>query len=197
MSKPLGPKEYLKITNVFSEDVRKTLNNFFDYPHRKEVQEMYGRMRYFAPYDKPKLFTKTLESDLLNKVNTLLNESFVEVRATLSVEYSLEYGKPDLPPHFDGDDTDLIVNYQFESNTDWPLGIDAELIELEDNSALLFNPNSNVHWRPLKTFEKDEYVKMIFFRFRNPTAPSDYSHLRFYSENPIFDEAQRARKTLH
>jgi hypothetical protein len=197
LSKPLGPKEYLKVTNLFSEEVRKTLHNVFKYPHGKEVQEIYGRMKYFAPYLKPKLFIKTLELDVLNTVNTLLNENFLEAKAVLSVEYSLAYGKPDLPPHFDGDDTDLIVNYQFDSNTDWPLGVNGELIELESNSGVLFNPNSNLHWRPLKTFKEGEYVKMIFFRFRNPVTPSDYSHLRLTQEDPIFDEARKARGTLY
>lgn len=95
----------------------------------------------------------------------------------ISVEYRAEYGNPHLPPHFDRDDTDYILDYQLDSNTQWPLGVDRNVYPLENNSAVGFNPNGNIHWRPLKTFQPGEYVRMIFFRFHNHDNPSNYKHL--------------------
>lgn len=113
------------------------------------------------------------------------------------VEYNKKYGTPTLPPHFDGDSSDVIVNYQISSNTSWDIGLDSELYKIEDNSALVFNPNKNVHWRPEKTFNEGEYVKMIFFRLRGIEDVVDNSHLRYSLDDPIYKEANRFRDSLN
>ena len=64
------------------------------------------------------------------------------------VEYNKKYGTPNLPPHLDGDGKDLIINYQISSNTSWDIGVDLGTHSMEDNSALVFNANKNIHWRP-------------------------------------------------
>ncbi len=112
------------------------------------------------------------------------------------VEYNKKYGTPNLPPHFDGDSSDVIVNYQISSNTSWGIGLGTELYGLEDNSALVFNPNKNIHWRPEKIFNDDEYVKMIFFRLRSVKDLIDNSHLRYSLDDPIYKEANRFRDSL-
>lgn len=197
MSGPLKLKEYLKVDNVFSPDILAALKEFYKTPYEEIVQEVYGRVRYLGDPASQDSFEYEINCIVLDKVNTLLNSNFKVGDDVLDcVKYSLDYGTPDLPPHYDGDDTDIIFNYQLESNTVWPLGLDKEVIELQDNSALIFNPNSNIHWRPIKKFEPGEYVKMIFFRFRDQTNPSDYSHLRLSQNSPAFEEARAARKTL-
>lgn len=97
------------------------------------------------------------------------------------VEYSNLYGKPNLYPHFDRDKSDLIINIQLESNTSWAIGINLQTYEIEDNSALVFNPNKDIHWRTHKEFKDGEYVRMLFVRFCNPENMSDYSHLPEYA----------------
>lgn len=104
------------------------------------------------------------------------------------VEYNAAYGTPKLPPHFDEDSNDLIINYQLSSNTSWEVGINLEKHALEDNSALFFNGNTNIHWRPVKEFKDGEYVKMMFFRFCKKTNPSVYPVLSDKVKNKMFDE---------
>ena len=115
------------------------------------------------------------------------------ISSAIYVEYSPLYGKPNLPPHFDADTNDLILNIQLESNTDWLLGLNLETYLLKDNSALIFNGNKEIHWRVHKEFKEGEYVKMLFVRFSNPNNPSDYSHLNLLQDNDIFKEARKFR----
>lgn len=111
-------------------------------------------------------------------------------------EYSSAYGFPVLPPHHDRDTNILVVDYQLSSNTTWELGVGLKLYPLEDNSALIFNANENIHWRPRKSFVDGESIRMLFFRFRDPSSPVDYSYLPADQQDPIFDEVKRFRDSL-
>lgn len=112
------------------------------------------------------------------------------------VEYNAKYGTPDLPPHYDGDSSDLIINYQLSSNTPWNIGLGLKTYELEDNSAILFNPNMHIHWRPHKNFNDGEYVKMLFFRFIKSPEPTDYSSLRYSLDDDVLKEVADYRNSL-
>jgi hypothetical protein len=111
-------------------------------------------------------------------------------------EYSNLYGHPNLPPHFDADENILVVDYQLEANTSWDLGINLKSYPLKDNSALIFNANEHMHWRPHKTFKDNEYVKMIFFRCYDPKNYVDNSHLNYLQESDIFKEARKFRDSI-
>jgi hypothetical protein len=80
-------------------------------------------------------------------------------------EYSSQYGSPKLQPHLDNGSCGIILDYQLESNTSWPIGVEYDCIKLEDNSAMILYPLTQYHWRPVKNFTDNEYVKMIFFEF--------------------------------
>jgi hypothetical protein len=151
-----------------------------------------GRVRVEGINISPQLTDKltNLASDL-TKVKTLKM-----VLPPLYVEYNAKYGEPNLRPHFDGDSNDYIIDYQLESNTIWPLGVDLNLFSLENNSAVLFGPNQYPHWRPEKTFFPGEYVRMMFFRFFDPSNPSDYSHLPNHPDDPVFAEVNTFRDSL-
>ena len=113
------------------------------------------------------------------------------------VEYSSRYGTPSLPPHYDGDNNDLIINYQFDSNTRWDLGVNFETYEIKNNSALVFNPNKTAHWRPNKIFNDGDFVKMIFFRFAKKENPTDYSDLqKFWPNDEVFKNICEFRNSL-
>ena len=111
-------------------------------------------------------------------------------------EYSSKYGQPNLPPHFDGDNNSLIIDYQYKSNTSWGLGVDTTVFEMEDNKAIIFNPNEYPHWRPHKTFEEGEEITMIFFRFPDRSGKTDYSHKRQWPGDEIFADIQKIRDNL-
>jgi hypothetical protein len=140
-----------------------------------------------------------LPQNILDKVNTLakqVSDKPLSMSSIVSVEYSGKYGTPNLPVHYDHDSSDLIVNFQLSSNTSWGLGIDLNLYSLEDNSAIIFNPNEYTHWRPKKIFTNEEYIKMIFFRFINLDNPSDYSHLDYTIGHEIFSKIEAYRDSL-
>ena len=80
-------------------------------------------------------------------------------------EYSGKYGSPRLQPHLDGGSCGIILDYQLESNVDWPIGIEYDSVQLKDNSAMILYPLHQYHWRPVRQFDENEYVKMIFFEF--------------------------------
>lgn len=114
----------------------------------------------------------------------------------ICVKYSAEYGQPVLPPHFDHDTNDLVVDFQLSSNTSWDLGVDTKNYEMVDNSAVIFNANEHIHWRPHKTFKDGEYITMVFWRFFNSEKRSDYSHLDLSNNDEILAEANKARDSL-
>lgn len=135
-----------------------------------------------------------LKKRLLDIANPILGfES--ELSGATYTEYTTVYGTPSLPVHFDGDWNDLIINYQLESNISWDIGVGLNLYTLEDNSAVIFHPNEDVHWRPIKSFKDGDFVRMIFFRFHNPKDLSDYSHLRVHGiDADIFWEINELRR---
>lgn len=125
-----------------------------------------------------------------------LGETSLVISGITCVEYSNLYGKPNLPTHFDVDNNDLIINIQIDSNTVWPLGLNLDIYELKNNSALIFNANKEVHWRTHKEFKDGEYVRMMFVRFCNPENMSDYSYLSNHPDDEIFKEAREFRDSL-
>jgi hypothetical protein len=134
--------------------------------------------------------------EIINKLNAIAKDNSdlpLEMTHAMSVEYSPLYGKPNLPPHFDGDTNDLIINIQLESNTVWDIGLNLQTYTLTDNSALVFNANKEVHWRVHKEFKEGEYVKMMFVRFYNSENRSDYSYLPGDPNNEIFKAAREFR----
>lgn len=112
------------------------------------------------------------------------------------VEYNKKYGTPNLPPHFDGDQSEIIINYQISSNTSWDIGLNKDLYKIKNNSAIVFNPNKNIHWRPHKVFAEGEYVRMIFFRFQDVNNTVNNLHLRYSKNHEIYDEANKLRDSL-
>lgn len=149
-----------------------------------EVQDVLGR-----------LVVDSLENHLtesmvkrLYEIAAKASDLPLKIDHAMYVEYNRLYGVPNLPPHFDRDTNDLIVNMQLESNTDWEIGLNLQTYTLKDNSAVLFNGNTESHWRTKKTFKDGEYVKMVFVRFYNSEKRSDYSYLPNNPGDEVFKE---------
>jgi hypothetical protein len=141
-------------------------------------------------------FPDSVIEAIQERTERLLNKKLRPMSVSY-VEYRLEHGQPNLPPHFDGDNNDLIIDYQLKSNTSWDLGVDGKLFDMNDNNALIFNPNEYPHWRPHKTFTEGEYVGMIFFRFPDLSwTEVDYSNKRLSQQDNAFDEARSLRDSL-
>jgi hypothetical protein len=148
-----------------------------------------GRILYTLPI--PSEMREAIQQRVENLVGRKLDaigEAFAE--------YSGKYGQPNLPPHFDGDTNSLIVDYQYKGNTSWGLGVGTTVFEMEDNKAIIFNPNEYPHWRPRKTFEEGEVITMIFFRFPDRSGKTNYSHMRMNQEDEIFADIREIRDNL-
>jgi hypothetical protein len=156
-----------------------------------DKQEIYGRYLYHQIMWKKE---NSIHKNVEKKIVELTGKPYW-LYGFVVCDYTAEAGKPNLPPHFDGDNTDLIMTYQLSSNRTWGVGVDLNVYDLEDNDGVIFHPNESIHWRPHAKFEDGEFVRVVFFRFRLPVE-SDYSHLRFSQDDPIFDEVRAFRDSL-
>jgi hypothetical protein len=172
-----------KIDNIFSKNELAQINKIIkDSP--AEIHEQLGRKQVLYS----RILTFELEVKLTEIAKQFSNKP-LNFNNAAAVEYSPLYGKPNLPPHLDGDANDLIITIQLASNTVWDIGLNLQTYTLNDNSALVFNPNEEIHWRTHKQFKEGEYVRMLFVRFCNEKNLSDYSHLRLIQDDPMFKDA--------
>jgi hypothetical protein len=184
-----------KINLLFTKDELRVLNSLISEDKKnilQTVDEQLGRIQVSN-------FGKTLNSLFYTKLSKIAKEvsgKDLSFANKIYVEYSNQYGAPNLPPHFDGDSSDLIINFQLQSNTSWDIGLDLTLYSLQDNSALVFNGNEYIHWRPHKVFNDGEYVKMIFFRFQDVKNPLDNSKLRYSLDDKVYKEVNEFRDSL-
>ena len=101
---------------------------------------------------------------------------------------------PMLNPHFDVSDVSTVfLDYQLDSNTMWPIAVEQDVFELENNSALLFESVGNIHYRPIKNFLDKEFVKMLFFRFstsKNLPEKTKEDYKRLYEIEVKYDPSK-------
>jgi hypothetical protein len=154
----------------------------------QKEDEVLGRILYTVPVP------NEMNDAIQQRVEDLVGRKLDAIGGVFA-EYRSKYGQPNLPPHFDGDTNSLIVDYQYKGNTSWGLGVDTTVFEMEDNKAIIFNPNEYPHWRPHKTFEEGEFVVMIFFRFPDRSGKTDYSHKRQWPGDEIFADIRKIRDT--
>jgi len=171
------------VTDIFSEQEIEVLYETVE-ANIPEIHDELGRVQY-------NLLVSTVKQKTFDKLMSVVKEVSdlpFQIRSATYVEYNSLYGTPNLPPHLDRDTNDLILNIQIESNTDWALGLNLKTYEIKDNSALVFNPNKEIHWRVHKEFKDGEYVRMLFVRLFNPDSPSDYSHLPQRPDDDMFKD---------
>jgi hypothetical protein len=174
-----------EITNFLTPDELTTLDRLVAKQTEKVGDENLGRVVYTVS------LTDSLAESIHQRIQNITGHSLPPLSSATFVDYDSRYGQPNLPPHFDGDNNGVIVDYQYKSNTSWGLGVNTTVYEMQDNKAVIFNPNQYPHWRPHKTFQDGEYVTMVFFRFSHDSI--DYSDMRFSQDHEIFDEARNAR----
>jgi hypothetical protein len=182
----------LKVSNIFSKEDIAAIKNIIDNPDSKQVHNGLGRLEQGGNFNLP----ETIIAKLTKIVKEVSGAETMSLRSLMAVEYNNKYGDPSLPPHFDGDTTEIIVDFQISSNTSWGIGLNLEVFELEDNSAVIFNPNTNIHWRPIKSFEDGEYVQMIFFRFNDPNNVVEHLEARYSQDHEVFREVREFRESL-
>jgi hypothetical protein len=180
-----------RIDNVFSWDELKLISDVIP-TYENETDGDLGRI---CIGDIKNSLSQQMQDKLYKIVDGITDAPLVMDHA-LYVEYNAKYGQPNLPPHFDGDTNDLIINIQLSANTRWDLGLNLETHNLEDNSAMVFNGNTEVHWRPHNEFQDGEYVKMLFVRFYNARNRSNYNYLPMNQNDEVFKEVREYRDSL-
>lgn len=179
------------IKNVLSQhEIDFIQNAVADCPTRYK-QEIYGRYLYHDVVWKER---NTFMDTMLNKIIEATGKPY-RIYGCGIAEYTADAGKPNLPPHFDGDQTDFIMTYQISSNRQWGVGVDLNVYNLEDNDGVIFHPNESIHWRPHTEFKDGEFVRAMFVRLRLPVE-SDYSHLSLSQGDPVFDKVRAFRDSL-
>lgn len=173
-------------SNVFTDNqiaaIYDSINKEFD---NREVVEWYdSAMGHEYPKDKKFIAIKKeglsrLDIDRLNlpddvimsaklsaiEIANKIGVSVKDIVGVTYVEYSPKYGgSPFLNPHKDAEgESEFILDYQLDANTDWDIGINKDIYSLNNNDALGILTTKNYHWRKKKDWNPDEYVKMLFF----------------------------------
>jgi hypothetical protein len=198
-----------KINNFFSdielEYINQSINQTINFDAKHQDSGLYEDNPQIAPQPTIHRELSRIQSripisdEINNRLKKMCSELLgfeVNSSGATFVRYSNLYGNPNLPPHFDHDSTSLVIDYQLNSNTFWDLGIDLETYPLENNSALMFNPNKQIHWRPHKTFNNEEYIDMIFFRFYDLNNKLNHENLNYSQDHDIFKEVKVFRDSL-
>jgi hypothetical protein len=161
------------INSIVNDAVEKSIKISFDNqekhnirPNEQYVYENQGRKDIYRLQFPNKIINK-----LVNEINKMTGKDLM----FYSVQYT-EYvgdlkGSPSLGVHSDDSIIDYTLDYQLESNISWGIGINDSVYEIEDNDILLLNSVTTLHYRPVKKFKKDDYVKMLLFRFAEKDFP--------------------------
>lgn len=177
--------------------IKKAISNEFDTREKKYARfpnkdmDIDDCVTYFYGSGRIDIRYPSIPQDIIDKVYNHVS-SYVEspyddleFDFAIYAEYSKESGgNPKLSPHFDiTQGSTIIFDYQLESNTDWGITVEDDTFILKDNSGLLFDPLGNIHSRPARLFNNEEFIRMIFFRFKCSKelvdhAPEDIQRLQ-------------------
>lgn len=179
-----------EIKNLFSDTELDMLKDILLKSAYDHVDYTLGRVVLNVDINDTKIYDKVVE------VAEKITGHRMSISHCVYSEYSSKHGNPDLPPHFDFDENNLFIGYQLKSNTDWPVGVNLDLYNLEDNSAIAFNANTNIHWRPWKKFSQGEYVRVIFFRLHFVERRKTYSDIALNQLDPVYKEVRDYRDSI-
>jgi hypothetical protein len=146
----------------------------------REDRDVNNHTAYYDGYGRIDIKHPKIPKDILDKIYRLVEEHLDDEYKPVTFDFAMygEYtkrsgGDPKLEPHFDSaESATVILDYQIESNTDWEIKIESDLFLLDDNSGLLFDPLCNIHSRIIKDFNDEDFVKMLFFRFKSSNTIS-------------------------
>lgn len=174
----------------YSEPVPHIIKNFFS---KEDLDEVYnlisegkrleGKDDFHAPLVLPLMARQQIELKMegkfLEKLESWASEFTGEPLKMTHNSY-LSYNKrhnpekwPKLPPHFDSDNyyTKLTIDYQLESNVDWPVVIDVngelQSFNLEFGDLLVFWGAGAIHWREPKVLDFGDNCEVLTVHFSN------------------------------
>lgn len=99
---------------------------------------------------------------------------------------------PKLPPHYDSDNyfSKLTLDYQLDSNIDWPVVIEGEKFHLNYGDLLIFWGAGTIHWRDPIKFKDGDNTEVLTMHF---STREDYEKLNIPARDPEAREARLAK----
>jgi hypothetical protein len=171
------------IENVFSKI---EIDYLKDIIKEKESLKLYtlrpdtGRIAISLMYLKP---------EIIDKVEKIIKNSYgkdYKIKDVGFQRYKLEYGHPNLKPHLDNGNCEVVFDYQIEANKKWDVVVNGNSVGLNDNDAVIFEGEKDAHWRKPTRFSPNEYVSMINF---NAVSSNHWSN--FTEVDPIPPTARK------
>ncbi len=151
------------INNIFSDVQIKHLKDIKNSLNTTSVSKRWPG-REVKPLPDLNILSDDIKNILLNIAYKNYNKS-LKLYAVAFGKYSKEFGKPGLGPHIDEVPSQFTLDYQLDGNTSWPLNIEGKEYLLSNNSAVIFEGESVLHWRPKKDFKDGEFLDMVWFQF--------------------------------
>lgn len=149
------------LDNVLSIDqinylktLRKNLNGRVDSKKGRELR----------PVPSNDFLSKDIEDKLTDIASSFYGKK-LKLYAVAFGRYSAEFGIPKLPPHIDEVPSQFTLDYQLDGNIEWAIIIEGNEYLLKNNSALVFEGEHVLHWRPKRNFKSDEFIDLMWFQF--------------------------------
>lgn len=112
----------------------------------------------------------------LDNIAKPLYKERVELAHYTFIDYDRKFSDnkfdPILPPHLDGDENLVTINYCLDGNIDWDLYIgdiddphSYSRYELKKGQAIVFSAINQIHWRPRKKFKEGDFLQIITFDY--------------------------------
>lgn len=151
------------VNDIFDIDTIEKLKNLKDTIDGR-IDSKKGRM--IRSVSNINLLPENVVTILNNKASELYGKK-LELYAVAFGQYSKSFGDPKLPPHIDEVPSQFTIDYQLDGNTSWSIFIEGEEYILKNNSILTFEGEHVLHWRPKKQFNKNEFLDLMWFQFRD------------------------------
>ena len=161
--------------NVFTDKQIKRIYSWVESCPKDKIKlpNTYGQIAYYI--DQFDSRDSGAEDIFLSIENALKLEYNLDIKASAIqfARYTLDSGnQPWLPPHYDKvfQKPMITVDIQMSGNIDWPVYVNGNMYNLQDNQALVFSGTHQIHWRPKIKLEKDQYLDMIFCHMEDTQA---------------------------
>jgi hypothetical protein len=176
------------IKNFFTDEEVEVLKAIIKYQkNAKDIVEFYAplvlpdlsRMQIEVMY--PPTIQKKLELFASEMVG---EEVFMSHNSYLSYHKEHNVGiNPKLPVHYDSDNyfSKLTMDYQLESNIEWPIVIEGESFNLQYGDLLVFWGAGQVHWREPVLFKEGDNTEVLTMHF---STRKDFEELNFVARDP-------------
>lgn len=168
------------LENIFTdEEVAQIYEHIESTPdERKHFVEVFSHTAYMNWMPDNIVDTIVKKAQEASDVPIILRELSFARYKQVSDEYEVK-----LSPHRDETfrEPRITVDIQLGGNVSWPIVVEGREYTLQNNQALTFAGTHQIHWRTKRTFDKDDYLDMIFCHF----SAADYVENELGEFDPI------------